>query len=82
MKVIDRIIELKEMMAELKANTEATNQKIDQHIDWCAKRDVKVDELQEQVSEAQGAIKIMKFAGPLVVAATVAITKLLNGSSS
>lgn len=78
--MIDHIIEIKEMMAEMKANVQNTNGKLDEHIELCAMRDAKVDKLSKQVSEAQGAIRIMKWGLPLISAAILGIIRFFKGS--
>ena len=80
MELIDHVIELKEMVSEIKAKAETTNEKIDSHIEWCAKRDAKVDVLEKEVNEAKGAIKAIKWMVPAVSAVVVGTIKMLTSS--
>lgn len=83
--VLDHIIEIKSMLSELKAKTEATNDKIDDHITWCTLRDEKVsnmaDELKEaqgQIREAKATIRTVKWVIPVAGAAIAATLRLLG----
>jgi hypothetical protein len=68
---------MKEMLAELREQSKSANSKIDEHIAYCASRDVKVDQIQEDVQQAKGSIKTLKWVVGLVIAIIGIAAKLL-----
>jgi hypothetical protein len=73
--LMEKLSDIREAVARLEERTMSTNDKIDNHIDWCTKRDIKIDLIEEEVREARGAIKTVKWLVPLLGACLIWIAK-------
>jgi predicted RNase H-like nuclease (RuvC/YqgF family) len=76
--LVDHIIEMKEVLHETKAKTEQIHGQMEAHIDLCERREGRIDKLAEEMANAKGSVKALKWAlGILLTIAGVA-AKLMH----